>query len=532
MNATAAQTISIVPKPASCVRRDGVFCLDATTVIVAGAQTKVEAEMLAGILSGSIGARPKIVETEASTEPCLRLEIVDRSTPEEGYRLQVTPREAAIRASSSAGIFYGLQTLLQMMPPEVLGSAVIANFSIPCIEIEDAPRFKWRGAMLDVARYFFPVDYIKRFIDLLAMHKMNVLHLHLTDDQGWRLQIKKYPRLTSIGGYRRETLTTHLGPNKDSHLLPGNGIPHSGFYTQDEAREIVEYARRRHIVVVPEIELPGHARAAIAAYPEFGTRAERVDVGKSWGPHEDVFKPSPETFAFLENILIEVLDIFPSTFIHIGGDEVIKDQWEASDYCRTLMAERDLKDAHELQSYFIRHFDTFLAEHGRRLVGWDEILEGGLAPGATVMSWRGERGGTAAASAGHDVVMTPESYTYLDLYQAEDPAHEPRAIGGYLPLEKAYAYNPIPSDLPVNKTHHVLGAQAQIWTEYISTTEHLEYMAFPRLCALAEAMWTQPDNKDLDDFISRLQRSHLQRLDTLGVGYRPLTGPTPLVTTL
>ena len=527
MNATAVQTINIVPQPASCVRGDGAFRIDSATLIVAGSGTRAEAEMLVNILSTSLGSKPEIVDKEDSTRPCIRLEIANRSTPVEGYRLKVTPGQVVIQASSQAGVFYGLQTLLQLLPAEALASTAAAGLSIPCVDIEDAPRFAWRGAMIDVARYFFPVDYLKRFIDLLAMHKMNVLHLHLTDDQGWRMEIKKYPRLTSVGAYRRETLTTHLGPNKTSHLLPGNGIPHSGFYTQEEAREIVEYARRRHIVVVPEIELPGHARAAIAAYPEFGTRAEPVDVGKSWGPHEDVFKPSPETFAFLENILLEVLDIFPSIFIHIGGDEVIKDQWESSDYCRALMAERGLKDVQELQSYFIRHFDTFLAEHGRRLVGWDEILEGGLAPGATVMSWRGESGGTAAASAGHDVVMTPESYTYLDLYQA-DPATEPKAIGGYLPLEKAYGYDPIPAELPVDKAHHVLGAQAQIWTEYISTTEHLEYMAFPRLPALAEVMWTQNVNKDYDGFLSRLQNSHLHRLDTLGVKYRPLTGPTPV----
>jgi len=488
--------------------------------------------MLADILSTSLGSRLEIIEKRVPTGNRLRLELANSSTPAEGYVLKVTPDEVLVRASSAAGVFYGLQTLLQLLPAEALGSTAADHWSIPCLDITDAPRFAWRGAMIDVARYFFPVDYIKRFIDLLAMHKMNVLHLHLTDDQGWRLEIKKYPRLASVGAYRRETLTTHLGPNKESHLLPGNGIPHSGFYTQDEAREIVEYARKRHIVVVPEIELPGHARAAIAAYPEFGTRAEPVEVGKSWGPHEDVFKPSPETFAFLEDVLTEVMDIFPSTFIHIGGDEVIKDQWESSEYCRALMADLGLKNGQELQSYFIRHFDAFLSDRGRRLVGWDEILEGGLASGATVMSWRGESGGTAAATAGHDVVMTPESYTYLDLYQTEDIEQEPKAIGGYLPLEKAYSYDPIPMAIPVDKAHHVLGAQAQVWTEYISTPGHLEYMAFPRLCALSEAMWCERINKNFDGFMHRLQNSHLQRLDTLGVGYRPLTRPTPPVTNL
>jgi hexosaminidase len=357
----------------------------------------------------------------------------------------------------------------------------------------------------------------------MAMHKLNVLHLHLTDDQGWRLEIKKYPRLTSVGAHRKETLAEFLNPNKESHLLPGNGIPHSGFYTQEEAREIVAYARERHIEVVPEIELPGHARAAIAAYPEFGTRDEAVEVGKSWGPHEDAFKPSPETFAFLEDILTEVMEIFPSTFIHIGGDEVIKDQWESSQYCQDLMADLGLKDTHELQSYFIRHFDAFLAGHGRRLVGWDEILEGGLAAGATVMSWRGEKGGIAAASAGHDVVMAPDIYTYLDFYQSADTESEPKAVGGCLPLPVAYGYEPIPAELPAEMSHHILGVQAQIWTEFMPTTEHLEYMTFPRLCALAEVMWTPPGRKDFDNFVRRLKTGHLQRLDTLGIEHKPIT---------
>jgi len=501
--------------------KPGFFKLPSNGVIACSAGARDEADFLARALGGQYAVTEGI---DAQNNAAIRIAL-DESTPalagSESYRLLVSSDRIEIEAAGRAGVFYAVQTLLQMLPASVYSEAATSDdeWRIPYAEIEDAPRFAWRGAMIDVGRYFMPVEFIKKFIDLLAIHKMNVLHLHLTEDQGWRLEIKKYPKLTEVGAYRKETLTRHLGPNHGSHLLPGNGEPHSGFYTQDEARDIVAYAAARHITVVPEIELPGHARAAIAAYPELGCSDEPVEVGKSWGPHEDVFNPSEETFAFFEDVLREVMGIFPSTYIHIGGDEVIKDQWKASEFCQQRMRELGLKDEDELQAYFIGRMDRFLTSQGRRLIGWDEILEGGLAPNATVMSWRGESGGIAAANAGHDVIMSPEGSTYLDYYQSQNTASEPIAIGGYLPLSKAYAYEPIPADLPAEAAHYVLGAQAQIWTEYIPTPRHVEYMAFPRMSALSEAMWTQCVNKDWAGFQARLSK-HLERLDILDVKYR------------
>lgn len=517
----ASRSIGIVPKPVRLVPRSGAFELSPRTVVVSDPAVAAESAYLREFVARATGYELPAVETADGDRIVLAIVPEADALGSEGYRLIVGESGVAIAAATSAGVFQGIQTLLQLLPPAVFAAANGGDraWPIPCVEIEDRPRFGWRGAMIDVGRYFFPVEFIKKFIDLLAMHKLNILHLHLTEDQGWRLEIKKYPRLTEVGAFRKETLTRHLGPNKGSHLLPGNGIPHGGFYTQDEAREIVEYARIRHITVVPEIELPGHARAAIAAYPELGCLDEPVEVGKSWGPHEDVFNPSERTFEFLQDVLTEVLDIFPSRFIHIGGDEVIKDYWKASAFCQERMEELGLKDEDELQSYFIRRMDQFLTARGRRLIGWDEILQGGLAPNATVMSWRGEAGGIAAAEAGHDVIMSPESNTYLDLYQSRDTASEPVAIGGYLPLSKAYSYDPVPKDLREDVRRHVLGAQGQLWTEYVPTPEHAEYMAFPRLSALAEAMWTEPGAKDWDDFGARLPE-HLSRLAAAGVRYR------------
>lgn len=518
---TGAGGVAIVPQPNRLTVKPGFFKLSSNGVIACSAGARDEANFLARAFGGQYAVTEGI---DAQNNAAIRIAL-DESTPalagSESYRLLVSPDRIEIEAVGRAGVFYAVQTLLQMLPASVYSEAATSDdeWRIPCAEIEDAPRFGWRGAMIDVGRYFMPVEFIKKFIDLLAIHKMNVLHLHLTEDQGWRLEIKKYPKLTEVGAYRKETLTRHLGPNHGSHLLPGNGEPHSGFYTQDEARDIVAYAAARHITVVPEIELPGHARAAIAAYPKLGCSDEPVEVGKSWGPHEDVFNPSEETFAFFEDVLREVMGIFPSTYIHIGGDEVIKDQWKASEFCQQRMRELGLKDEDELQAYFIGRMDRFLTAQGRRLIGWDEILEGGLAPNATVMSWRGESGGIAAANAGHDVIMSPEGSTYLDYYQSQDTKNEPIAIGGYLPLSKAYAYEPIPAELPAESAHYVLGAQAQIWTEYIPTPRHVEYMAFPRMSALSEAMWTQRVNKDWPGFQARLFE-HLKRLDVLDVKYR------------
>lgn len=413
----------------------------------------------------------------------------------EGYELTVTANRVVIRAPHPAGLFYGTQTLRQLLPGP-----------IPCLHIEDQPRFPWRGAMLDVGRHFFPKEFVKRYLDLLAFHKLNTLHLHLTDDQGWRIEIKKHPKLTSVGSWRDETT--------------GDGKRYGGFYTQDDLREIVAYAAARHITVVPEIEMPGHALAALTAYPELSCTGGPFKVRTKWGVEPDVYCAGNEkTVAFVQDVLDEVLAIFPSKFIHIGGDECPKARWKKCPKCQARMQAEGLKNEHELQSYFIRRIEKHLNAKGRRLIGWSEIREGGLAQNAAVMDWIG--GALEAATAGHDVVMSPTSHCYFDYYQSQDHSTEPKAIGGYLPLNKVYSFEPIPAKLAPELHKHILGAQGNVWTEYIPTPQQVEYMSFPRLCALAEVVWAPAAARNWDDFSARL-KAHLPRLTQIGVNYRPL----------
>jgi hexosaminidase len=374
--------------------------------------------------------------------------------------------------------------------------------------------------LLDVARHFMPKEFVKKFIDLLALHKMNSFHWHLTDDQGWRIEIKKYPKLTQIGAWRKETLVGRM-ERESQKELKFDGTAHGGFYTQDDAREIVEYARARHVNVVPEIEMPGHAQAAIAAYPELGNTAQQLEVGTKWGVYENIFNPKETTILFLQDVLTEVLGIFPSKFIHTGGDEAVKTQWKASADAQARIKELGLKNEEELQGYFTGRMAEFLKSKGRRLIGWDEILEGGIPPDTAVMSWRGEKGGVAAAQAGHDVVMAPTGYTYFDYYQSKDKDKEPLAIGGFLPLETVYNYDPVPKEISAQFAKHVLGSQGQLWTEYMSSPKQVEYMAFPRLAALAEVAWISKEKRSYPEFLERLSR-HLERLTVLDVHYRRL----------
>jgi hexosaminidase len=388
---------------------------------------------------------------------------------------------------------------------------------VNAVSISDQPRFGWRGVHLDCCRHFMPLEFVFKLLDLMALHKLNTFHWHLTEDQGWRLEIKKYPKLTEVGAWRAQTIIGHgyqENPNFD-------GKPHGGFYTQDQARAVVKYAAALHITVVPEIELPGHAQAAIAAYPELGNTGTQLQVGERWGIIEHVFNPEESTLKFLEDVFSEVLEIFPSTYIHVGGDECPKNEWKASAVAQARMQELGLHDEEELQSYFIRRMDAFLTARGRKLIGWDEILEGGLSPNATVHSWRGEEGGIEAARQGHDVVMAPQSHVYFDHYQSADQSQEPLAIGGFTPLEKVYGYEPIPAELSVQEAKHVLGSQAQMWTEYVPNSSHAEYMLFPRLCALCEVLWTPTNRKDFAGFWSRLP-AHLERLHLKKVNFRPL----------
>lgn len=514
--------ITIVPAPACVVPGEGTFVLKPETALVAVGPAADVAALFAKQIAPAIGFALPVLDTPQGGQPMI-IFVLDEAPAlgAEGYHLTVTPSQVTARAAQPAGLFYAAQSLRQLLPPEVFGAAPVEGiaWTMPCVEIEDVPRFGWRGSMLDVCRHFMPKEFVLRYIDLLALHKLNVFHWHLTDDQGWRIEIKKYPRLTEVGAWRKETLVGRL--QHDVAELVFDGVPHGGFYTQDDIREVVAYAQARHVTVVPEIEMPGHAQAAIAAYPELGNLSEPVEVRTYWGISDNVFNVEESTIAFLQDVLDEVLELFPSEFVHIGGDEAPKKQWRESPAAQARMQALGLRDEEELQSYFIRRMDAYLTSRGRRLLGWDEILEGGLAENATVMSWRGVRGGVAAVSAGHDVVMAPNNYTYFDYYQSADRDAEPLAIGGYIPLEGAYAFEPVCEGIDAEHAHHVLGGQGQLWTEYIPTPEHAEYMAFPRLCALAEAVWTPAERRDYADFLARLA-VHLRRLDGLNVHYHPL----------
>jgi hexosaminidase len=455
---------------------------------------------------------------------------VDMSLAPEAYRLTVSGDGAEIVGGDEAGVFWGRQTLRQLLGPDAFRRAPIASgpVTLPYLTIEDAPRFAWRGFMLDVARHFLPKDDVLRYVDLLAAHKLNVLHLHLTDDQGWRIEIRRYPRLTEIGAWRKRTRMGWGEPPLWDER------PHGGFYTQDDLREIVAYAAERHVTVIPEIDLPGHSQAAIAAYPELGNAdvidTAALEVWTDWGFNPNVLAPTEAVLRFYEGVLEEVLAIFPSPFVHIGGDECFKDQWRNSPTAQARLRELGLKDEDELQSWMIRHFDRWLAARGRRLIGWDEILEGGLAEGAAVMCWRWYKGAIAAAEAGHNVVVCPQQEVYLDHVQA-DGADEPVPFGWVHTLEDVYRFEPVPPRLAgTPHAANIIGTQANLWTEVAENRSRVDYQAFPRLVAFAEVAWSslpQPDERDFGDFERRMNSAHYARLDALGVGYRPPTGPHP-----
>jgi hexosaminidase len=414
--------------------------------------------------------------------------------PAEGYKLTVSPEKMELSASAPQGIFYGIQTIKQLIVQQPEG-----KISVPAQKIEDFPRFVWRGMHLDVSRHFMPKEFIKEYIDYMAFLKMNVFHWHLVDDQGWRIEIKQYPELTATGAWRNETLIGHYSDEPRKY----DGKRYGGYYTQEDIREIVAYAASRFITIVPEIEIPGHSQAAIAAYPELGCTEDSVEVRTIWGISPYIYNVDESTFTFLENVLSEVIGLFPSRYIHIGGDEALKDQWKASRKVQKRMEELGIADEQELQSYFIGRIEEFLLENGRNIIGWDEILEGGLAPTAAVMSWRGTEGGIEAAENGHYVVMTPTDYCYFDYYQSQAD-DEPLAIGGFLPVEKVYSYDPVPAGLPADKQQYISGVQGNVWTEYMETPEQVEYMIFPRIFAMAEIQWTPSENKDYSGFVERL----------------------------
>ncbi|MEV7215604.1 beta-N-acetylhexosaminidase [Kitasatospora cineracea] len=520
--------MDLIPAPSHVQARTDAppFVLHAGSRIAAAPGTAAAARRLRAELSAATGF--DLDPAPAGEDGDLVLAL-DPELGAEEYRLTADATAVRLTGGSAAGLAHAAQTLRQLLGPAAYRGAPLpgASWTVPAVEVRDAPRFGWRGAMLDVSRHFMPKAGVLRFIDQLAAHKLNVLHFHLTDDQGWRIEVKRYPKLTEVGGWRERSMVGYrAGKRRDDQ-------PHGGYYTQDDLREIVAYAAARHITVVPEVDLPGHNQAAIAAYPELGN-TDVVDTAAlgtwtDWGVSENILNPSEATLRFYEHVLEEVLEIFPSTFVHLGGDECPKDQWKQSPAAQARIAELGLKDEFELQSHVIRHFDRWLAERGRRLIGWDEILEGGLAPGAAVSSWRGYLGGIAAANAGHDVVMCPEQHVYLDHRQA-DGEDEPVPVGWVRTLEDVYRFEPVPPQLDGDAAAHVIGTQANIWTEFMDTGRDVDYKAFPRLAAFAEVAWSDlprdPAERDWAGFERRMA-GHYPRLDALGIEYRRPEGPRP-----
>ncbi|MGW7076598.1 beta-N-acetylhexosaminidase [Streptomyces sp. NPDC054866] len=502
----------------------GAVPLDDETVLHARPGT----EGVARWLRDTVGAATGLPLPDGENDNGIVLGI-DPAMADEAYRIVADGYAVRIEGGSAAGVFWGAQTLRQLLGPEAFRRAPIdtgRQWTVPMGVIEDAPRFRWRGMMLDVARHFMPKDGVLRYLDLLAAHKLNVFHFHLTDDQGWRIEIKRHPKLTEAGSWRPRSKWGH----RASELW--NDTPHGGFYTQDDIREIVAYAHERHITVVPEIDIPGHSQAAIHAYPELGNTdvvdTSSLGVWDTWGVNPNVLAPTENTLRFYEGVFEEVLELFPSTFIHVGGDECPKDQWRQSPTAQARIKELGVGDEDGLQSWFIRHFDAWLTARGRRLIGWDEILEGGLADGATVSSWRGYGGGIAAAKAGHDVVMCPEQQVYLDHRQDGGP-DEPAPIGFVRTLEDVYRFEPLPPQLTADEARHVLGTQANVWTEVMEYHARVDYQVFPRLAAFAEVAWSPlppSAERDFADFERRMT-PHYARLDALGVDYRPPGGPLP-----
>jgi hexosaminidase len=490
----------------------GTFLLDKNVSLHADGELVAVAEFFNQYLNEKLGY--KLIAHSMPDRNVISFQYDATLENEEGYELIVDSRKVTIKAKTNQGAFYAFQSLRQFFPPEIEHrKSTIASVQLQNAIIKDAPRFSYRGMHLDVSRHMFSVNFIKKYIDMMSQLKMNTFHWHLTDDQGWRIEIKQYPKLQEVAAFRDETLRGHYNDSPQQF----DGKKYGRFYTQEEVKEIVQYAAERYITVIPEIEMPGHAQAAIAAYPYLGCTGKQIKVATKWGVFEDIYCPTEETFTFLENVLDEVIPLFPGKYIHIGGDEAPKTRWKASEYCQELIKRENLKDEHGLQSYFITRMEKYINSKGKQIIGWDEILEGGLAPNATVMSWRGMDGAIEAAKSGHNVIMTPTSHAYFDYYQS-DKEDEPLAIGGYLPLKKVYNFNPIPKELSKEQEKYVLGTQGNVWTEYLKTSTDVEYMVFPRAIAMAEVNWSNPYRKDYQDFAYRLSHFH-KRLKAQNVHY-------------
>jgi hexosaminidase len=537
----AANPPAIIPQPQEMKVGDGIFTLKPDTRIYADFTSRQTGKFLATTLRPSTGYKFKVATKFFSSAPVangilLTTKNADMNLGPEGYELTVNSNFVVIRAPTQAGLFYGAQTLRQLLPPEIFSTNAVANvnWQMPCVQIRDWPRFQWRGLMLDVSRHFYDKAEVKKILDEMALHKLNVFHWHLTDDQGWRIEIKKYPRLTEIGAWR--TASRLAAPHGERDYSQNTNFTwtavapskfnsqnrYGGFYTQEDIREVVKFAAARHITIVPEIEMPGHAVAALAAYPQFGCGETNYTTDVKAGVNAGVFDPgNPATFQFLDEVLTEVFQLFPGKYIHTGGDEVSagvkKATWEKSADCIALMQREHLKNADELQSWFTKRMEKFISAHGKTLIGWTEIAQGGMPTNAAIMDWKG--GGLEAARAGHDVVMSPTKFCYLDYYQSTNHATEPHAIGGFLPLKKVYEFEPTPTDLPAQFESHILGGQCNLWTEYVASLPHAEYMIWPRECALAEVTWSAKDARNYDDFMRRLQ-IQAKRWDELNVHFR------------
>ena len=491
----------IIPRPAKIEERAGAFEVAVDTAIAVSAGSEEIGQFLRRLLAPATGFELPVSADGMGSSSIALLRVDDGSLGDEGYRLSVNQERIRAEATTEAGLFYAVQSLRQLLPAEIeKGDRIEGRLTVPAVEVEDRPRFGWRGMHLDVCRHFFSVDFIKRYLDLMALHKLNLFHWHLTEDQGWRVEIPGRPKLTEVSAWRTQ-----------------EGRRYGGFYTRDEVRQVIEYAAQRRITVLPEIEMPGHAQAALAAYPELSCSGGPFSVWTEWGISKEVYcAGSDETFAFLEEVLDEVSGLFPGDYVHIGGDECPKERWKVCPKCRQRIKEEGLADEHELQSYFIRRMAAFLKGRGKRLIGWDEILEGGLAEEATVMSWRGTEGGIAAARAGNDVVMAPHTHVYFD-YKHYDEAEEPGWLG-VTPLEKVYAYEPVPEELGAEEAKHILGAQGQAWSEKMLTEADVEKRVFPRMCALSEVVWSPVEGRGWEGFRERL-KEHGKRLEALGVDF-------------
>ncbi len=506
--------LGIIPAPVSVKKGAGQFILSQQTVLLADSVTNKAVVFLADYLQNKVMLHVQLKTNNGSNaaNTIVLTAVGTDILPPDGYRLTITPKQILI-AGKGAGLFYGIQTLIQLIPAD---RGAVAK--LPCVQVEDYPRFGYRGLMLDVCRHFFSVEFVKKYIDLMAAYKLNNFHWHLTDDQGWRIEIKKYPKLTEIGSQRAQTV---IGNYHDRTPQQYDNTPYGGYYTQDQIRDVVKYAADRYINIVPEIEMPGHSEAALAAYPELSCDPSiTYKVSETWGVFHDIYCPTDKTFSFLQDVLTEVMDLFPSKYIHIGGDEAPKDVWKKSEFCQNLMKQLGLKTEDELQSYFIQRIEKFVNSKGRSIIGWDEILEGGLSPNATVMSWRGEEGGIAVAQQSHNVIMTPGSGgLYIDQLQGKANV-EPLSIGGYDPLSKIYSYNPTPAVLTPDQQKFIEGVQANLWTEYIPTEIKVEYMILPRVLALSEVAWTPLANKNYTDFADVRLPSHLAALEKNNYNYR------------